>query len=90
MGAFLGMNELDMQKYASLRRHNGPGGFREIFIKEMGKSHVWLLEPSLWEHAIFTSHPSERNQIAALTKKHGNIEDDIAEWVYHTKQKYYV
>ncbi|TSJ80158.1 MAG: hypothetical protein NMK33_05960 (plasmid) [Candidatus Cardinium sp.] len=90
IGTFLGMNALDMQKYASLRRHNGPGGFREIFIKEMGQSHVWLLEPSLWEHAMFTSHPSERNQIAALAKKHGNIEDGIAEWVYHTKQKYYV
>ena len=90
IGAFLGMNDLDMAKYASLRRQNGPGGFREIFIKEMGKSHVWLLEPSLWEHAMFTSHPSERNKIAALTKKHGNIEDGIAEWVHHTKQKYYV
>ncbi|AXI24618.1 AAA-like domain protein [Cardinium endosymbiont of Sogatella furcifera] len=90
IGTFLGMNALDMQKYASLRRKNGPGGFREIFIKEMSQSHVWLLEPSLWEHAMFTSHPSERNQIASFTKKHGNIEDGIAEWVYHTKQKYYV
>ncbi|WP_320410539.1 hypothetical protein [Cardinium endosymbiont of Culicoides punctatus] len=88
--AFLGMNALDMEKYASLRRQNGPGGFREIFIKEMGKSHIWLLEPFLWEHAMVTSNPSERNKIAALTKKHGNIEDSIAEWVYHTKQKHYV
>jgi len=90
IGAFLGMNALDMEKYASLRRQNGTGGFREIFIKEMGKSHVWLLEPSLWEHAMVTSNPSERNKIASLTKKHGNIEDGIAEWVYHTKQKHYV
>ncbi|AXI23898.1 AAA-like domain protein [Cardinium endosymbiont of Sogatella furcifera] len=90
IGDFLGMNALDMQKYASLRRHNGPVGFREIFIKEMGQSHVWLVEPSLWEHAMLTSHPSERNQLAALAKKHENIEDGIAEWVYHTKQKYYV
>ena len=90
IGSFLGMNELDMQKYASLRRQNGPVGFREIFIKEMEQSHVWLLEPSLWEHAMFTSHPSERNKIDELAKKHGNIEDGIAEWVYYTKQKYYV
>lgn len=89
IGTFLGMNALDMEKYASLRRQNGPGGFREIFIKEMGKSHVWLLEPSLWEHAMVTSEPSERNKIAALTQKHGHIEDGIAAWVYQTKNKYY-
>lgn len=86
IGEFLGMNDLDMAKYASLRRQNG--GFREIFIKEMGKSHVWLLESSLWEHAMFTSDPSERNKIAELTKKHGNIKDGIAQWVY--QKKHYV
>lgn len=88
IGAFLGMNVLDMEKYASLRRQNGPGGFREIFIKEMGRSHVWLLEPSLWEHAMVTSDPSERNQIAALAKKHGGIIYGISEWVH--QQKHYV
>jgi len=85
IGEFLGMNDLDMEKYASLRRQNG--GFREIFIKEMGKSHVWLLEPSIWEQALFTSNPSERNKIAALTKKYGSIKDGIVEWVYQTTKE---
>ena len=89
IGEFLGMNELDMQKYASLRRHNGPNGFREIFIKEMSASHVWLLAPSLWEHAMLTSNPTERAAISHFIQQYGNIEDGIAAWVYHAKQKQY-
>ena len=87
IGAFLGMNDLDMEKYASLRRQNGPDGFREIFIKEMSHSHVWLLETSPWEYAMLTSNPSERNKIAALTKQYGSIKDGIIEWVYQTKKE---
>lgn len=87
IGEFLGMNGLDMEKYGSLRRQNGPGGFREIFIKEMSHSHVWLLETSPWEYAMLTSNPSERNQIADCSKRYGNIQDGIAQWVYQTKNK---
>lgn len=51
----------------------------------MGKSYVRLLEPSLWEQALF--NPSERNKIAALTEKHGSIKDGILDWVYQTKKE---
>lgn len=88
IGDFLGMNALDMQKYASLRRRDGKDGYREVFIKEMANSNVWLLATSLWEHAMITSKPDERNKIASLTKSLGSIEDGIAAWVAQTKRKY--
>lgn len=90
IGDFLGMSPLDMEKYASLRRRDGESGFREIFIKEMSSSHVWLLETSIWEYAMITSKPDERNKISSLTHQHGSILDGIAAWVEQENRKKHV
>ena len=81
MGAFIGMTPFEMEKYESLRRKNGSNGYREIFIKEMGEANIWLLETSLWEHALLTSRPDERNHITRLIQEKGDAQLGIAEWV---------
>ena len=86
---FLGMNDLDREKYASLRRQHGQDGFREIFIKEMSKSNVWLFAPSLLEQAMLTSSPDERNHIARLIAYHGSTQEGMQAWITHTQQKYH-
>jgi conjugal transfer ATP-binding protein TraC len=79
---FLGMNEFDMEKYASLRsRDDYFDGYREVFIKEMDQSAVWRVGTSIYEHAILTSQPDERNEIARLKREKGNIEEAVIEWV---------
>lgn len=85
---FLGYNEFDREKYASLMRKEGyRGGFREVFIKEMDKSAVWRVELSLYEHAIITSRPDERNAINKLFKELGDIELATCRWVKQTLEK---
>ncbi|WP_148204955.1 VirB4 family type IV secretion system protein [Candidatus Amoebophilus asiaticus] len=80
---FLGMNAFDMEKYASLRRRDSYlNGYREVFIKEMDKSAVWRIETSLFEHAILTSRPDERNAMAQLIRlAEGDIEMASVTWV---------
>lgn len=79
---FLGMNDLDMEKYGSMRRKDTyTDGFREVFIKEMDKSAIWRISSSLFEHAILTSRPDERNEILALIRQEKNIELAVAKWV---------
>ena len=85
---FLGMNEFDMEKYASLRRYDSyVGGYREVFIKEMDKSSVWRLGMSLYEHAILTSRPDERNAILAMTAQHGDLQRAVTDWVERIKKQ---
>ena len=82
---FLGMNDLDMEKYASLRRKDTYiDGFREVFIKEMDKSAIWRISTSLFEHAILTSRPDERNEILALMRQEKDIAYAVAKWVDKT------
>ena len=79
---FLGMDEFDMEKYASLRRRdNYVDGYREVFIKEMDKSSVWRIGISLFEHGILTSRPDERNEISRLINQAGNIQQAVTAWV---------
>ncbi|AXI24020.1 AAA-like domain [Cardinium endosymbiont of Sogatella furcifera] len=81
IGDFIGMTPFEMEKYESLRRKNGSDGYREVFIKEMGDSNIWLLQTSLWEHALLTSRPDERNAITRLIQEKGDAQLGIAEWV---------
>jgi hypothetical protein len=82
---FLGMNDLDMEKYASLRRKDTYiDGFREVFIKEMDKSAIWRISTSLFEHAILTSRPDERNEILALMRQEKDVAYAVAKWVDKT------
>ena len=82
---FLGMNDLDMEKYASLRRKDTYiDGFREVFIKEMDKSAIWRVSTSLFEHAILTSRPDERNEILALMRQEKDVAYAVAKWVEKT------
>lgn len=81
IGEFIGMTPFEMEKYESLRRKNGSNGYREVFIKEMGETSVWLLHTSLWEHALLTSRPDERNDITRLIQEKGDNRLGIAEWV---------
>ncbi len=85
---FLGLSEFDREKYASLMRKEGyRGGFREVFIREMDKSNVWRVETSLFEHAILTSRPDERNAINKLIQEKGDIELAASQWVKQTLEK---
>lgn len=78
---FLGMDEFDMEKYASLRKKdNYIDGYREVFIKEMNQSSVWQVSLSLFEHGILTSRPDERNEINRLLQKVGNIQQAVNIW----------
>lgn len=81
IGTFIGMTPFEMEKYESLRRKNGSGGYREVFIKEMGQANIWLLQTSLWEYALLTSRPDERNNITRLIEEKGNDRLGIAQWV---------
>ena len=79
---FLGMDEFDMEKYASLRRRdNYVDGYREVFIKEMNHSAVWQVGLSLFEHGILTSRPDERNEISRLLQKEGSLQSAVTTWV---------
>lgn len=81
IGAFFGLSKLDMDKYASLSRKDGHLGYREVLIKEMGASKVWMVSTSLYEHAMLTSEPDERNRIAELTQEKGDVTRGICAWV---------
>ena len=82
IASFLGMNAFDMEKYASLRRHdNYLTGYREVFIKEMDRSAVWRVGISLFEHGLLTSRPDERNAISTLIRKEGSIQSAVTTWV---------
>jgi GTPase SAR1 family protein len=81
IGEFLGMSQFDMEKYESLRRKNGRDGYREVFIKEMSDAQIYLLHTSLWEHALLTSRPDERNRITNLIKEKGDNLLGISSWV---------
>lgn len=79
---FLGMDDFDMEKYASLRRRDHYlDGYREVLIKEMDRSAVWRVNLSLFEHALLTSRPDERHAIQALVKKEGSIRHAVSTWV---------
>ena len=78
MGKFWGLSALEMEKYGSLRRGQD---YREVLIKEMDSAHVWRVEASLYEHALLTSKPEERDRITALIEEHGDIQRGIAAWV---------
>ncbi len=75
---FLGMNALEAEKYASLRRHRH---YREVLIKEMNTAHVWRVEVSAAEHAALTSKPEERDRISQLIAQQGDVHRGIAAWV---------
>jgi len=85
IGDFLGMTDFDREKYQSLRRKNGSNGYREVFIKEMSDGQVYLVRTSLWEHALLTSHPDERNRITRLIQEKGDNLLGIAAWVSEQK-----
>ena len=78
MGAFLGLTDMEMEKYESLRRESG---YREVLIKEMTTAHVWRVEVSAYEHALLTSKPDERDRITALIQEKGNAELGIQAWI---------
>ena len=82
IAAFLGMNEFDLEKYASLRRKDHYlDGYREVLIKEMDHSTVWRVSLSLYEHALLTSRPDERHRVQELVKEEGSAERGVARWV---------
>lgn len=87
---FLGMNAFDMEKYASLRRRdNYLDGYREVFIKEMDQSGVLGVETSLYERAILTSRPDERNAMAQLIRSTGgDVEMASVTWVKQILDKH--
>ena len=79
---FLGMNALDQEKYASLRRRDQyQDGYREVFIKEMDQSSVWRVGLSLYEHGLLTSRPDERHAIRELRQQGKDIQEAILTWV---------
>ena len=81
IGEFLGMNEFDMEKYASMRRKDGLDSYREVFIKEMNDSYVWQVKTSLFEYGLLTSRPDERNRIDELIQAKGDIKLAIGAWM---------
>jgi hypothetical protein len=85
MGAFFGLSALDMDKYASLSRKDGHLGYREVLIREMGASKIWMVDTSLYEHAMITSEPDERNRIADLMEEKGDVTKGICAWVKEVK-----
>ena len=84
MGKFLGLSELDMEKYGSLQRKEGQDAYREVLIKEMDSSAVWRVETSPYEHALLTSQPDERNRITQLMEEKGDAFRGINAWVKET------
>ncbi|MEL6152788.1 MAG: hypothetical protein AAFQ78_02060 [Bacteroidota bacterium] len=78
MGAFLGLSELEMEKYASLRR---TATFREVLIKEMDTAHIWQVAASPYEHALLTSKSEERDRISALIAEKGDLQRGIQAWI---------
>lgn len=84
---WLGLNELEMSKYASLQRRGGKKPWREILIKEMDQSAVWRIETSPYEYALLTSRPDERDAITQLTQTKP-LEQAIIEWVNLQQQKW--
>lgn len=80
---FLGLGDFDRQKYASLSRKDSLfGGYRDVFIKEMDSAAIWRMSPSIFEHAILTSRPSERNVIAKYSQELGSIQQGVCRWVH--------
>jgi hypothetical protein len=86
LGAFFGLNALDMSKYASLSRQEGYSGYREVLIREMGASKIWMVDTSLYEHAMLTSEPDERNRITELIEEKGEITRGICAWVQEMRE----
>lgn len=86
IGDFLGLNAFDRSKYESLRRQAGQAGYREVFIKEMSESQVWLVETSPYEYALLTSKPDERNRLSRLVEEQGDVVSGICAWVQERKQ----
>ncbi len=86
IGAFFGMNALDMDKYASLSRKDGYLGYREVLIREMGTSKIWMVDTSLYEHAMITSEPDERNRITELIEDKKDVTRGISAWVKEVKE----
>jgi type IV secretory pathway VirB4 component len=85
MGKFFGLSELDMDKYASLSRKDGHLGYREVLIREMGTAKIWMVDTSLYEHAMITSEPDERNRITDLIEEKGDATKGICAWVKEMK-----
>jgi type IV secretory pathway VirB4 component len=85
MGKFFGLSELDMDKYASLSRKDGHLGYREVLIREMGTAKIWMVDTSLYEHAMITSEPDERNRITDLIEEKGEVTKGICAWVKEMK-----
>jgi hypothetical protein len=81
MGKFFGLSELDMDKYASLNRKDGYLGYREVLIREMKSSKVWMVDTSLYEHGMITSEPDERNRITDLIEEKGDVTRGLCAWV---------
>ena len=89
IAAFLGMNEFDLEKYASLRRKDHClEGYREVLIKEMDHSTVWRVSLSLYEHALLTSRPDERHRVQELVQQEGSAERGIARWASEVIMSY--
>lgn len=78
IGQFLGLSSHQMEQYASLRRGRD---FREVLIKEMDKSNVWMLAPTPYEHALLTSQPDERQRIEQLQAQKGSLQKALKAWV---------
>jgi conjugal transfer ATP-binding protein TraC len=86
MGKFFGLSALDMDKYASLSRKDGYVGYREVLIREMKNSKVWMVDTSLYEHAMITSEPDERNRITELIEDKKDVTRGICAWVQEVKE----
>ncbi|MEL6152455.1 MAG: hypothetical protein AAFQ78_00305 [Bacteroidota bacterium] len=71
-----------MEKYASLRRY---GDAREVLIKEMDKSNVWMLAPTLHEQALLTSQPDQRQRLEQLQNEKGTLKEAIKAWIKENK-----
>ena len=84
LGKFLGLSDLDMEKYGSLQRKEGQDAYREVLIKEMDSSAVWRVETPPYEHALLTSQPDERDRITALIQAKGDAVRGINAWVKET------
>ena len=78
IGEFVGLSDMEMEKYASLRRY---GDAREVLIKEMDKSNVWMLAPTLHEQALLTSQPDQRQRLEQLQNEKGTLKEAIKAWI---------
>ena len=78
MGKFLGLSDLELEKYAGLQQQ---GGYRAVLTKAMNAAHVWRVAVSAWAHALLTAQPDERDRITQRMEAQGDAVRGIRAWV---------